>query len=459
MRPTPPVRHDLSSRRDLLATFALFGLGATVVLALAYWMLDPAPPHHVVLATGADQGAYAEFGTRYARLLGKDGVRVDLRPSQGADENLRLLRDAGSGVQFAFVQGGSDDRPVPQDPDDSDLVSLGSLFYEPLWLFYREDAAQRLHPGSVPDALTDFTGWRLNVGAPGSGVSRLMATLLAANHLDSLAAASLHEPSGQAVDELLAGRLDALVLNSAPESALVQRLLGSPGIALLDFGQADAYVRRFAFLTTVTLPRGVIDLARNLPARELHLIAPTANLVARRDTHPALIQLFVQAARQVHGGAGWFQRRGEFPNPAMVELPLAKEAQRLYASGTPLLQRYLPFWLANLIERMWPVLVTVAAVLIPLSRLLPPLVDFRIRSRIFRWYGQLRDIDVAMGVRDPAQLRAELDAIEARVTALSVPLSYADELYALRSHIQMVALRLAAARLPGAVAPVGGADS
>ena len=192
----------------------------------------------------------------------------------------------------------------------------------------------------------------------------------------------------------------------------------------------------------MTLPRGVVDLAGDVPARDIRLLAPTATLVARADTHPALLQLFMQAAQQVHGGAGWFQHKGDFPKAGGTEQPLAKEAQRFYANGTPVLQRYLPFWFANLIERMWPVLVSIIAILIPLSRTLPPLYQFRIRSRIFRWYAQLREVEDAMGKQPNAELLEKLGQIEKRVEHVTVPLSYADELYSLRSHIQLVRTRL-----------------
>ena len=271
-----------------------------------------------------------------------------------------------------------------------------------------------------------------------------MHKLFDANKIDPATLTLLREPPTPAVVALLAGESDALVFASAPESLLVQMLLLSPGVALFDFGQADAYSRRFAYLTPVTLPRGVVDLAGDLPPRDVRLVAPTATLVARKGTHPALIQLFVQAAQQIHGGAGWFQRKGEFPTAISAEEPLAKEAQRFYTTGTPLLQRYLPFWLANLIDRMWPVLVTIVAALIPLSRMLPPLYQFRVRKRIFRWYAQLREVEDAVGKRPADELLAELGVIEARVEGITVPLSYADELYSLRSHIQMVENRLRA---------------
>jgi hypothetical protein len=226
---------------------------------------------------------------------------------------------------------------------------------------------------------------------------------------------------------------------------MVQMLLQTPGIQLFDFAQAEAYGRRFAFLTPVVLPRGVVDLARDLPPADVRLVAPTATLVARQQLHPALVQLFVQAAQQVHGQAGWFQRKGDFPNAVDNERTLHPEAARVYKQGQPFLQRYLPFWVANLIDRMWVVLLSIVGLLIPLSRVVPPLVEFRIRSRVFRWYGQLRAIEAEEGRTPPAELHDRLDDIEARVSRITVPLSYAEELYALRGHIQMVRRRLDAA--------------
>ena len=443
------LRHTLLSFRDLLVTFGPFIVLAFALLAVAYWVLDPTPPSRVVLATGPDQGAYAEFGKRYAQILKGYGITVELRSTQGAAENLKRLREPGAGgVDVAFVQGGADEAGRTENADDAELVSLGSMFYEPVWLFYRTDSAQRLLKTGSLSALTQLAGWKLNIGAPGSGVPNLMYRLLDANRIDPASLTLLREGQTPAVVALLAGESDALVFASAPESLLVQMLLQTPGIALFDFGQADAYSRRFAFLTPVTLPRGVVDLAGDVPPRDVRLVAPTATLVARKGTHPALIQLFVQAAQQIHGGAGWFQRKGGFPTSASTEEPLAKEAQRFYANGTPVLQRYLPFWLANLIDRMWPVLLTIVAVLIPVSRVLPPLYQFRIRSRIFRWYAQLREVEEAVGKRPAAELLDELGAIETRVENVTVPLSYADELYSLRGHIQMVGQRLRGAAVP-----------
>ncbi len=436
------LRNTLLSVRDLAVTVGPFVLITLVLLGAAYWLLDPSPPRRVVLATGPEQGAYAEFGKRYAEFLRQHGITVELRSTQGAAENLGLLRDPNSTVDIAFVQGGAGDQADGDVDPDAGLVSLGSLFFEPVWLFYREDSALRLLKHPDLGALSQLVGWKLNIGEPGSGVPNLVYRLLDANHIERKTLTLLQQPVTPAVVSFLGAQTDAIVFASAPESVMVQMLLQTPGVRLFDFAQAEAYSRRFPFMSPVTLPRGVVDLAGDLPPADVHLVAPTATLVAKGGTHPALIQLFVQAAHSIHGEAGWFQRKGEFPKAANSERPLAKEAERFFRTGPPFLQSYLPFWLANLFDRMWPVLVTIVAILLPLSRMLPPLYAFRIRSRIFRWYAQLRGVEDAMGSRPAAELVRELDAIELRVERVTVPLSYSDELYSLRSHINLVRRRL-----------------
>ena len=434
------VTRLITDARAVLTTVAPFLMLAIAMVTLAYVLLDPNPPRRVTLATGVPQGAYAEFGQRYAERLRRHGIDVELRNTQGAAENLALLHDTGSGVDIAFVQGGAVDAA-----DSEPLQSLGSMFYEPVWLFYRVDSAKKKLRRPRLDNLAQLQGWTLNIGAPGSGVPQLATQLLDANRIDAATIGLSQQPVTPAVIELLEGRLDALVLASAPESAMVQMLLQTPGIALFDFAQAEAYTRRFGFLSSVTLPRGVVDLARDLPAADVRMVAPTATLVARPGLHPALTQLFVQAARDVHGGSGWFQRKGDFPNARSSERELANEAERFYRNGVPWLQRYLPFWLSNLIDRMWLALLSIVAVLLPLSRVVPPLVELRIRSRVFRWYAKLRQIEDGVGERPAGELLAALDDIESKASGVQVPLSYADELYALKGHIQMVRRRVQAA--------------
>ncbi len=431
------LRHTLLSLRDLWASAAPFVLLALLLLTLAYWWLDPMPPRRITLATGPAQSAYDELGKRYAQSLAGYGIQVTLRPSQGAADNLALLR-AGE-VDIGFVQGGT-----ATPTEDDELESLGSLFVEPVWLFYRADAARKVKRQGTLAALADLKGLRLNVGAEGSGVPRLMERLFEANRIapNSMQLSRLDQTP--AVMALLAGEIDALVLASAPESLMVQMLLQTPDVRLMDFSQSEAYARRFAFLTPVTLPRGVVDLARDIPAQDVRLIATTTTLLATPDVHPALLQLFSQAALKLHGPAGWFNRAREFPNAGQTEFPLAQEAERALKNGVPLLQRYLSFTLANLLERMWLALGIIIAILLPLSRIVPPLYEFRIRSRVFRWYGQLRQIEERMqSAQDTrAALLDELDTLESRAGRIRVPLSYADELYALRSYIELVRRKL-----------------
>jgi len=431
------LRDSLVMVRELTLAWGPFILIGVALLAVAYWALDPAPPKRVVLATGPERSPYDEFGKRYKAELARYGIEVVLKPTRGSYENRRLLRDAKHEADLAFVQGGSSDADRTVDEDEREgphLVSLGSLFYEPVWVFYRSKTAL--------DQISDLKGRRINVGARGSGTPGLVAKLLAANHLerDDIKRSNLDETP--AVMALLGNELDAVVLASAPESPMVQMLLQTPGIRLLEFPQAEAYARRLPFLSTVVFPRGVADMARDVPPRDLQLVATTTSLVAREDTHPALQQLFVQAAVRIHSRPGWLARAGTFPNSGNAEFPLAKDAERYYRAGPPLLQRYLPFWLANFVDRMWVALFSIIAVLIPLSRLIPPLYRFRVRSRVFRWYRQLRRIEDDIGERDRKELADELDKLEARAKRIAVPLSYADELYALRTNINLVRLKL-----------------
>ena len=440
------IRNTLLYARDLLPIAVPLLLVALLLLAGAYVLLDPAPPRRVVLATGPEQSDYAEFGKRYAAELKRYGIEVVLLSTQGSSENRRALRDPAQKVDLAFVRGGSSEaaRAADEEAGGTPLVSLGSLYLEPVWLFYRSDAAKHLNREASLTQLTDLRGWRVNVGARGSGITGLVAKLLHANGVERESLKESRLEQTPAVVALLAGELDALVLASAPESLMVQMLLQAPGVKMFEFAQAEAYARRLAFLSAAVLPRGVMCLAGNRPARDLTMIAATTSLVAREDTHPALLQLFVQAAHKIHGGAGWLSRAGEFPSQKNTDLPLAKEAERYYRSGPPLLQRYLPFWLANLIDRMWVVLVSIIAVLIPLARVVPPLYEFRVRSRVFRWYRQLRDIEDSLRTNQtsPAELLEQVNKLDAKAQHISVPLSYADELYALRSHIQLVRERL-----------------
>lgn len=431
------IRYTLLSLRDLVVSAGPFVVLAATLLILAYWWLDPNPPKRVTLATGPAQSAYEEFGKRYVKILAAEGIEVALLPSQGSAHNLQLLREGKA--DLGFVQGGTSDYSVA---DAEHLTSLGSLFIEPLWLFYREEAAQKAGKTGGLNSLTQLQGMRINLGTDGSGVPSLMGKLLESNRIEPASLTITTLDQTPATMAFLGGELDAIVFASAPESLMVQMLLQTPGVKLMNFTQSEAYSKRFSFLSTARLPQGVVDLARNIPSEDISLVAPTTSLIARSSTHPALVQLFAQAGNVIHGPAGWFKDAREFPNRNHSELPISEEAERAIKNDAPLLQRYLPFWVANLVERMWLVMGVIIAIMLPLSRIVPPLYEFRVRSRIFRWYGQLRDIEMRSENEDSAVLLRALDELESRAEKITVPLSYTDELYALRNNIQLVRKKL-----------------
>ncbi|WP_397408806.1 TAXI family TRAP transporter solute-binding subunit [Polaromonas sp.] len=431
------IRYTLLSLRDLVVSAGPFVVLAATLLILAYWWLDPNPPKRVTLATGPAQSAYEEFGKRYVKILAAEGIEVALLPSQGSAHNLQLLREGKA--DLGFVQGGTSDYSAA---DAEHLTSLGSLFIEPLWLFYREEAAQKAGKTGGLNSLTQLQGMRINLGTDGSGVPSLMGKLLESNRIEPASLTITTLDQTPATMAFLGGQLDAILFASAPESLMVQMLLQTPGVKLMNFTQSEAYSKRFSFLSTARLPQGVVDLARNIPSEDINLVAPTTSLIARSSTHPALVQLFAQAGNVIHGPAGWFKDAREFPNRNHSELPISEEAERAIKNDAPLLQRYLPFWVANLVERMWLVMGVIIAIMLPLSRIVPPLYEFRVRSRIFRWYGQLRDIEMRSENEDSAILLRALDELESRAEKITVPLSYTDELYALRNNIQLVRKKL-----------------
>ncbi len=431
-------RFTAFSLRDLLITAGPAALAIVLVCYLAYRLIDPSPPTHVTISTGQENGAYEQFAKKYADALGRQGITVTLKSSPGSQENLRRLKDPQSDVDIAFVQSGSTES---DEAERTGLISLGSLFTEPVWLFYR--GTKNIQQ------LTQLKGLRINVGPEGTGVPQLFARLLDVNGVAPADLKLTALENTPATVELLEGRIDGLVFSSAPEELLIQMLLQTPGIKLFDFTQAEAYARRLPFLSHVVLPRGIVDLGRDLPPRDFHLIAPTATLVAHEDLHPALIDLFVQAASDIHGGAGWFRKEGEFPNARYSEIPVADDAEKFYRSGPPFLQRYMSFWLANFFDRMWVVILTLGALILPLSRIVPPLYVWKVRSRVYRSYAQLRNVEQAIeGVPQDrradvySEQLAQLNALEEKANHISIPLSFAEELYGLRSHINFVRKRI-----------------
>ncbi|MGC4121915.1 MAG: TAXI family TRAP transporter solute-binding subunit [Myxococcales bacterium] len=443
----PASSSGLRERLLRLSTFqgwalvCLLFLAALGAFALAFRYVKPAPPRRVVLATASDEGGFKHYARRYVKLLKRDGIELVTRETEGSVQNAALLADPSSGVDVAFVQSGTAHRtakPTEDGDEPSGIVSLGGLSYVPLWVFYRGDPVEDL---------SAFKGRRIAIGAPASGTHALAKQLLELNGADRAPTTLLPVDRKEGSGMLALGEIDVLFFVAPAESPAVRRLAAMPGIHLLDFVRAEAYVRRLPFLTKLVLPRGVLDLASDEPARDVTLLAPTAMLVARDTLHPALAYLLMRAATEVHRESGLLDREGEFPSPVGGGFPLADQAQRYYKSGPPLLQRYLPFWAAVLIDRLWVMLVPLIAVLVPLVRAVPPLFAWRIRSRIFRWYARLKETELRLDENPGAEVLDELlqrlEKLEDEVNKSSSPLSYSESLYAYRQNLALVRSRIA----------------
>lgn len=417
------------SFRDLAFVAVPLALIVGAAFWVAYQFVRPAPPASVAMTTGADGGVYQAYAERYREMLARDGIMLELRASSGSLENLRRLAEEASGVSVGFVQSG-----IGNASEAPGLVSLGSLYYEPLWIFYRANQAL--------DRLTQLRGRRIAVGPEGSGTRKLAMTLLSANEAAQAPTVLLDLGITAAVQALAESKIDAAFIIAGPEAPAVQKLLRADGVRLMSLGHAAAYTRLFPYLSALLLPQGAIDLARNIPERDVSLVAATAQLVAREDLHPALMSLLMQAASQVHGDSGLFQRAGEFPAATAADFPLSDEARRYYKSGPPFLQRYLPFWAAVFVERMIVLLVPIIAILLPAFNIAPRLYAWRVKSRIFRWYAALKQLerDIELNgdpARSPEHL-ARLERIDQHVRALKAPLGFSDMLYTLRGHVDFV---------------------
>ena len=412
-------------------------LPALAVLVAAFWVafqfVEPAPQKTITMTGGSEGGAYEGYALRYKELLAIDGIDLKLLPSAGSVENLKRLMDGDSGVSIGFVQGG-----IAKPGDDEELMSLAGLYYEPLWVFYRG--------GAELEHVSRLRGKRIAIGPEGSGTRPLALQVLALAGMDERNTTLLDLDANRAAGALSRGEIDAAMIVADTSAPLVVRMLHDRGVRLMSFAQAEALTRHLHFLSHVVLPEGGIDFAANIPARDVHLVAPTANLVVRDDIHPALITLLMQAATQIHGGAGLLRKAGDFPSDKGVDFAMSVDAERYLKSGPPFLQRHLPFWIAVFIDRMVVMLVPVLAILIPVVRFTPTVYAWRIKSRIYRWYGKLKVLEIDMqSAKSASEVRAlleRLDEIERSVSHIPTPLAFSEYLYNLRSHIELIRSRL-----------------
>jgi TRAP transporter TAXI family solute receptor len=428
--------HRLSWRDALRVGVPLF-----VVVALAFFVtsrfVKPAPPSSLTLSTGAAGGAYEHYARLYQAYLARNGVALELRSSSGSVENVdRLVQGT---VDAAFVQGGIKPDAAENASAAPSVVSLGALYVEPVWVFVH--AAKRPVQG-----LADLIGQRIAIGGEGSGTRPLALELLRVNGVDASNATLSPLTGPDAAAALARGELDAAILIAGASAPVIGELLRRKDVRLLSLVYANALARQYAYMTPLSLPRGLVDIKTDLPDHDITTVAVTANLLVRADLHPALMYLLLDAATEINGGPNLLADAHAYPNPQRQDVPVADEADRFYKSGKPFLQRYLPFWVANLADRMLVYLIPIIAVLIPAVRFLPDLYAYRPKSKIAALYEKLRTLEREIGA-DPDVARvagylARLDEIEAEVAASNTPAWFAQDSYVLRAAIDLVRERL-----------------
>src|SRR5262245_9616113 len=417
--------------RGVVLTVSLVLLIALAIAMVALGVFDAAAPSSLTIVSGPDGSSFRRIAENYQKILQKEGVTLKILPSEGSRDNLAKLSDPHAKADVGFVLGGE----AGNKPADN-LMSLGSVSNQPLMIFYR---------GEPKQLLSQFKGLRLDIGPDGSGANHLARTLLTANGIkDGDGTTYVDTASDDTVRALGEGRIDGFfAMSDSTPNTLLRQLLRMPQVHLFSFTQADGYVRRYAYLSKLLLPKGALDFGENIPSEDVQLIGPTVELITRDSLHPALSDVLLEAAREVHGRAGLYQKRGEFPAPLEHEFRVSPDAVRYYASGKGFLYRTFPFRIASLIARIVAVLVPVILVLIPAMRIVPALYRWRMTSRIYRWYGALQRLEREAlkpnvdGARRE-QLMHELDHIERSVVKIVVPAAFGDLFYGLRGHIASV---------------------
>ena len=421
---------------------AAVGVLSIVSLALIYFL--PSPPSKVVMATGNKGGIFPYYGRQYREVFSRFHIELELRETAGAGENIKLLQDPNSDVEIAFVSGGiSDSKHSPG------LLSLGTVYNNPYWIFYSSNEPF--------DQLSRLMGKRIAVGPEGSATRTSAEKILGKGGVNSETAIFLPFAGTAAVEAINDGKVDAVWIIGAPDATAVKSLLQNPNVRIMSFPTAEAFTRIFPDLARMVLPQGVIDIYRNIPPNDVQLIGSTTKVLVRGDLHPEIVQLLLQTMVEAHGGSNIFQRIGEFPNGTDVEYPVAPAATDFYKNGPSFLQRHLPLWLSVHAQRAIAVLVATIALGLPMFRFLPTAYNWLTRRRLFYWYAELKALEASFDT-DPtgkhlAQKQAEIERIEEAVSHIRFPLTFSDQLYNLRSHIDIVRRKITShVNAPGRVA-------
>jgi TRAP transporter TAXI family solute receptor len=428
MAEQPFGRREQQRRRRL---WLLAGSLFVAMLFFSVWLMGPAPPRRIVLATGRPEGGYAFFGKKYKERLDRMGLKVELVHTSGTFDNYELLLTGKADV--AFVQGGS--YPEAEDTEDS-LRGLAAVYLEPLWFFHRAELPIK--------SIVDFKKHRIFIGTPHSGTEAVGLRLLKAHGIDDTNARIEPTDMGTAAKRLKEGTLDVALFVSPTQNPFLIDLLTDERLRLLSFERQIAYCRRFPFLTPVTLSEGVVDLERNIPKQDVPLLAPAALLICRHDLHPRAIEQILNAAQVIHAPAGLIDGERRFPSLKEVDVPVHEVAERYMRSGESFLSRLLPYWGVWLLYQVQVLILPVLVVWIPFLRILPAIYSFRINRLLRHHYVALREVENAMErTEDPVKVRDQLQILEHLRTEMAsvsrkVPGHLQRDVYHWRFHVMMV---------------------
>ena len=414
------------SDHGLLVILVSILLAALISIIIAYHFKSP---DNLTMTTGFENGSYAIFGERYRQILEREKITLELLPSSGSIENLKRLNDKSYRVDAGFVQDG-----MSSPAEANNLVSLGAMGYSPLWVFYRGQ--------ETFNYLSELKGKRIAIGPEGSGVRKFAIDLLKLNNSADPPTVLLDLSSDAANKALLEGTVDAVMIIGAEDNALVKELLYAPKVKLMSFRQAEAYTRLIPALSHVVLPQGILDVSKKMPSQDVHLLSVTTSLIVRKDLHPALIYLLLDAAVEIHSDAGWVNKKGEFPTLKELSFPSSNYAERFYRSGRPFLLDYLPFGIAAFVDRTILFMFPVALILIPLIRSIPWVYSWRHRRKFYHWYRELKNLELEVmessKLEDISGYHEKIDRIEASINRIPVPLAFFEEVYRLQEHVDLV---------------------
>ena len=404
-----------------------------LALFIAYKFIDPAPPRKIVIATGNNDINYNAFAAIYGVFLKQEGITLETRKTSGDNENLRLLKDPESDVDIAFIQDG-----VAHAEGAGTLLSLGSLYYQPVWIF--------CHCKLETTHLSALKGKKIAVGNAGDGTNILVSTLLAESGVTASNSRLVEVGGEDAAEALRQGKLDAAFFVDVATSYVIRSLVEDKRLNMLSMDTAEAFSRKFSFLHHLVLPEGAMDLVHNIPAHDVHLVAPTATLVVKESMHPALVYLMMKVVSQVHAGASLFNTKDEFPSAKDTDFPLSTQALNFYKSGLPIIDKYLPFWAATFVNRTLIVIVPLLALLIPLTKIIPMIYVWLVKRKLFRYYGELRYLDTQLRevktAEDERLFLEKLNEIESKVINVQLPVPFSQYAYELRAHIELVRSKL-----------------